>query len=152
MHTEGALQRTAGAATMWPAKRNTLRMRLCIILSLGALTTFYLLSYQKDEVVRVLTQLQHTESGKEAFVKTAIQTPIEEPLDNGSIRDLCGNKTWTDGLVFECDSPQGGVGNVENFFMNCVRFAIEAGGTSKSYQHQAIRLTQFQLPLLSLKS
>ena len=114
---------------MLPAGRNALRV--CIISSLIALAVFYLFHYRQQEVVQILTQLQH--SDKEAFIETAIQTPIEGAFDNKSIIELCSNTAWTPGLIFQCDSPQGGVGNVENFFMNCVRFAIEAGGMLSNY-------------------
>jgi hypothetical protein len=111
-------------STMSPVERKALR--ICVISCLIALTGFYLLHYWQQDVVQILTQLQH--SDKEVFIETAIQTTIEGAFDKESIVDLCGNTTLTPGLIFQCDSPQGGVGNVENFFMNCVRFAIEAGG------------------------
>ena len=112
--------------------RNPLQVKVLIILSFTTLTAFYLFTYRKEEVGRLLGQLrpQHTSSSKEAFIETALQTPIEDAFDSQPIKDLCGKTTWTPGLIFQCDSPQGGVGNVENFFMNCVRFAIEAGGMS----------------------
>ena len=113
------------------AVRYTLQVKVCIILILITLTGFYLLHYKQEDVIEVFNQLQHGE--KETFVETVMRTTIEGPFDNGAIRDLCSNTTWTAGLIFQCDSPQGGVGNVENFFMNCVRFAIEAGGTTSNY-------------------
>lgn len=36
---------------------------------------------------------------------------------------------WTEGLVFLCDNNSGGVGNIRNFILTCVRYAIEAGAT-----------------------
>lgn len=36
---------------------------------------------------------------------------------------------WLEGVVFVCDNNYGGVGNVRNFILTCVRYAIEAGAT-----------------------
>lgn len=37
--------------------------------------------------------------------------------------------TWTPGLVFVCDNNSGGLGNIRNFILTCLRYAIEAGAT-----------------------
>lgn len=39
------------------------------------------------------------------------------------------NKRWTPGLVFICDNNSGGIGNIRNFLLTCLRYAIEAGAT-----------------------
>lgn len=39
------------------------------------------------------------------------------------------NKRWTPGLVFVCDNNSGGIGNIRNFILTCLRYAIEAGAT-----------------------
>ncbi|KAL1880147.1 hypothetical protein Daus18300_001510 [Diaporthe australafricana] len=39
------------------------------------------------------------------------------------------NKRWTTGLVFICDNNSGGIGNIRNFILTCLRYAIEAGAT-----------------------
>ena len=39
------------------------------------------------------------------------------------------NKRWTPGLVFICDNNSGGIGNIRNFILTCLRYAIEAGAT-----------------------
>jgi len=111
---------------MTPAQH--IAMRISLVFSLIA-TTFYLLRYRKNEVSQVLFTLQHEQlNQKEAFVENALKSPIEGPFNKRAIYDLCANTTWTPGLVFKCDPPQGGVGNVENVFLNCVRYAMEAGG------------------------
>jgi GDP-fucose protein O-fucosyltransferase len=50
------------------------------------------------------------------------------PLDSHDVRTVCEEKTWTPGLVFTCDRSFGGVGNVRNTILNCVRWAMQAGG------------------------
>jgi hypothetical protein len=42
---------------------------------------------------------------------------------------LCGETKWQDGLVFVCDNNSGGIGNIRNFVLTCIRYAIEAGAT-----------------------
>lgn len=39
------------------------------------------------------------------------------------------NKRWTPGLVFICDNNSGGIGNIRNFILTCLRYAVEAGAT-----------------------
>ena len=117
---------------MTPAQR--VGLRVCIVCSLVAFSTFYLLHYRKNEVRQVLSTLQHGRLGsKESFVKNALQTPIEGTFKKKAISELCAKTTWTPGLIFKCDPPQGGVGNVGNIFLNCVRYAMEAGGMIQSY-------------------
>jgi hypothetical protein len=65
---------------------------------------------------------------KAAFVKGAVDAEIDGPFDAGTLRSLCDSKEWSPGLIFKCESPKGGVAIVRNVFLNCVRFAIEAGG------------------------
>lgn len=43
---------------------------------------------------------------------------------------VCTETTkWTPGLVFVCDNNSGGIGNIRNFILTCLRYAIEAGAT-----------------------
>lgn len=117
---------------MTPLQR--IGLRFCIVFSLITVSTFYLLHYRKNEVNQVLSALQHGRLGnKEAFVKHALQNPIEGPFNKNAISKLCASTKWTPGLIFKCDPPQGGVGNVENVFLNCVRYAMEAGGIISSH-------------------
>ncbi len=67
-------------------------------------------------------------SGKAAFVESVLTTDIDGPFDNSPLVELCKSREWIPGLIFKCKAPQGGVGNVRNVFLNCVRYAIEVGG------------------------
>jgi hypothetical protein len=78
---------------------------------------------------------------KNAFIEKAISTGAGVPVDDAAINNLCLNRTWTKNVIFECRAPQyGGVGPVaiRNVVLNCVRYAIEAGGacgfSSKNYE------------------
>ncbi|KAG9233661.1 hypothetical protein BJ875DRAFT_511524 [Amylocarpus encephaloides] len=67
---------------------------------------------------------------KAAFVKGFVATEIDGSFDGSTLQSLCSSREWTPGLIFKCDAPMGGVAIVRNVFLNCVRFAIEAGATS----------------------
>lgn len=66
---------------------------------------------------------------KELFINDFLEHEIDGQVDGSSIADLCRRTTWTPGLFLSCESPAGGVGNVKNAHLNCIRFAIEMGGT-----------------------
>lgn len=68
-------------------------------------------------------------SGKKgAFIDKASTTEIDGHFDNSTLVDLCEKGKWIPGLIFKCESPSGGIANVRNIILNCLRFAIEAGG------------------------
>ncbi len=50
------------------------------------------------------------------------------PVDNADIKSMCNNAPWNSSLVFTCDNNHGGIGHVRNSILNCVRYAISAGG------------------------
>jgi len=103
--------------------------KLAIVVFAVLFTAYYLFSRpeitQADyhEIYRVAV------SGKKAaFVEAALETEIDGAIDNSALVELCKRKVWTPGLIFNCEAPKGGVGNVRNVFLNCLRYAIEAGG------------------------
>ncbi|CAG8977082.1 hypothetical protein HYALB_00005790 [Hymenoscyphus albidus] len=50
-----------------------------------------------------------------------------EPADSEAIRKVCQSTEWNEKFVFTCDKSAGGVGNLRNSILNCVRYAIHAG-------------------------
>jgi hypothetical protein len=42
---------------------------------------------------------------------------------------VCNETTWTPGLTFVCDNNSGGIGNIRNFILTCVRYAIDGGAS-----------------------
>jgi hypothetical protein len=42
---------------------------------------------------------------------------------------VCNETTFTPGLVYVCDNNSGGIGNIRNFILTCVRYAIDSGAT-----------------------
>ena len=41
----------------------------------------------------------------------------------------CNETKWQPGLVFVCDNNSGGIGNIRNFILTCIRYGIEAGAS-----------------------
>lgn len=46
-----------------------------------------------------------------------------------ALQALCNTRRWQQGLNWECVA-KGGLGNIRNEMLNCIRFALEAGGSS----------------------
>jgi len=42
---------------------------------------------------------------------------------------VCKESEFTPGLVFVCDNNSGGIGNIRNFILTCIRYAIDAGAS-----------------------
>jgi hypothetical protein len=51
------------------------------------------------------------------------------PMDSQAVRDMCSMQEWNSSLVFTCDNNHGGLGHIRNSILNCVRYAIGAGGS-----------------------
>lgn len=41
----------------------------------------------------------------------------------------CNETVYHQGLVFVCDNNSGGIGNIRNFILTCIRYAIDAGAS-----------------------
>ncbi|KAE8448694.1 hypothetical protein EG329_008909 [Mollisiaceae sp. DMI_Dod_QoI] len=53
---------------------------------------------------------------------------FDEPLlHSPAIQGLCARTEWNPKLLFTCNRSGGGVGNLRNSILNCVRYAISAG-------------------------
>lgn len=69
-------------------------------------------------------------SGKKgAFVQQFLDAEIDGQFDISPLQILCGSREWTPGLIAKCMPSPGGIGNVRNMILNCLRFAFEAGGS-----------------------
>ncbi len=54
---------------------------------------------------------------------------IEGPADYSALAQVCNQTDWVPNRWFSCDRMEGGVGNVRNEWLTCVRYAV-AGGAS----------------------
>ncbi|TVY82011.1 hypothetical protein LSUE1_G005528 [Lachnellula suecica] len=50
-----------------------------------------------------------------------------EPADSEAIRKVCRDTDWNRDLVFTCERSGGGIANLRNSILNCVRYTIQAG-------------------------
>ncbi|KAI1399403.1 hypothetical protein F4819DRAFT_418966 [Hypoxylon fuscum] len=46
------------------------------------------------------------------------------------LRRVCAETTYVPGLTFLCDNNSGGPGNIRNYILTCVRYAVDAGATA----------------------
>ncbi|KAL2021727.1 hypothetical protein VTK56DRAFT_6670 [Thermocarpiscus australiensis] len=54
----------------------------------------------------------------------------DSPFISWPLERVCRESTtWTPGIVFVCDNNSGGIGNIRNYILTCIRYAIEAGAT-----------------------
>ncbi|KAH7629396.1 hypothetical protein B0T09DRAFT_155608 [Sordaria sp. MPI-SDFR-AT-0083] len=53
----------------------------------------------------------------------------DAPFIGWPLERVCWETTWTPGLVFVCDNNSGGIGNIRNYMLTCLRYAIDAGAT-----------------------
>lgn len=54
----------------------------------------------------------------------------DAPFIGWPLKRACGEvEEWLEGVVFVCDNNFGGLGNMRNFILQCVRYAIDAGAT-----------------------
>jgi len=112
-------------------------LKLALVITSLFLTGFYLFSGSSDGAHRDYKQIYHGAiSGKKAaFIDPILTSEIDGPFDNSTLAQLCASRKWSPGLIFMCEAPQGGVANVRNVFLNCVRYAIEAGGSYLPLQY-----------------
>ncbi|KAE9368706.1 hypothetical protein N431DRAFT_428469 [Stipitochalara longipes BDJ] len=51
------------------------------------------------------------------------------PLDSSALKHVCSKTKWNQTVTFICDDSSGGVTEVRNSILNCVRYTIAAGGS-----------------------
>lgn len=54
---------------------------------------------------------------------------LEGPFDGSALAAVCEKTKWQEGLYFDCSNNSGGIGNMRNFILTCVRYAIDAGAS-----------------------
>jgi hypothetical protein len=104
----------------------TLKIAAVLIVASWAMTILY---YARDfyNIPDSPQELSSTE-----WIRTAMDHPIDKTIGLAPISDLCGRTSWKDGLVFNCTGIRGEFGNVRNDILTCLRYSIEAGGTTTS--------------------
>lgn len=62
-------------------------------------------------------------------ISTIDLSHADSPFVGWPLARVCKETTWTPGVVFICDDNSGGIGNIRNYILTCVRYGIEAGAT-----------------------
>jgi hypothetical protein len=70
---------------------------------------------------------------KDGSIAALLSEPVEGVLDTAPIRSKCDSTKFQEGLVWHCAAVVGGIGNVGNELLNCVLYAMEAGGMPSSH-------------------
>lgn len=63
------------------------------------------------------------------FINDFLNHDVNGGFKGDGLADLCSTKKWTPGLLLTCDAIPGGVADVKNGVLTCLRIAIEMGGT-----------------------
>ncbi|KAF8850239.1 hypothetical protein BDZ45DRAFT_603133 [Acephala macrosclerotiorum] len=71
-----------------------------------------------------------TTISRDQFIAAILREPVEGTIDLDPIRKKCDETKFQEGLVWHCAAGNGGIGNEANMWLNCVRYAIEAGATT----------------------
>lgn len=87
-----------------------------------------LYSHGQNVISTTILGTSRTSISKDDFIAAILRDPVEGLLDPEPIRNMCDEVKYQEGLVWHCDTIVGGIGNVGNMWLNCVRYAIEAGG------------------------
>lgn len=82
-----------------------------------------------------------TELLKQEFIQDVVNNEIGGPVNLEPLAELCRNADLQPGLIFKCEPVPGGIGNIRNMFLNCFRFAIQAGGKLRCHSQLRYRLT-----------
>ncbi|KAH8759941.1 hypothetical protein F5883DRAFT_426123 [Diaporthe sp. PMI_573] len=53
----------------------------------------------------------------------------DQNLGRETVNAVCNRTAWNKSLVFTCNESYGGVGNIRNSILHCVRFAIQVGAS-----------------------
>jgi hypothetical protein len=127
------------------SSRQDLLLKICFTASLLFLLAIFLVTNDPhlEHRVRVLVLLEG--SPKEVFIEQVLNSTIDGEYDGQALNELCSKTNWTEGLIFSCHGLEGGLGNVRNIFLNCIRYAIEAGGIATSLNPEMLnQLNIFQ--------
>ncbi|CAK7207234.1 inducible alternative oxidase 2 [Sporothrix eucalyptigena] len=89
----------------------------------------------------------HPRTKKSQYINAVLRNPVEGLLDPEPIARKCNETVFQEGLVWHCDTVIGGIGNVGNMWLNCVRYAIEAGATTLILPTLGVRSTEDLLDL-----
>ncbi|KAH8820195.1 hypothetical protein F5884DRAFT_39693 [Xylogone sp. PMI_703] len=114
-----------------------LRRRLLAIV-LALVTVCILIGYhqQTARIPYVLAghaQSEHGSTGlkenmsSQEFIAAAMTSAQEDNFDHSHIRAMCDAQQWDPSVVFTCHGIIGGIGNIRQELLHCIRYSISAG-------------------------
>ncbi|KAI9729517.1 MAG: hypothetical protein M1818_008489 [Claussenomyces sp. TS43310] len=99
-----------------------------IIFTLAILYYFHETIIAVASIKEIIPPTYDAKISESKFVEIVSSTDVDGPFDTTPLKELCSKKVPTPGLVFTCNKANGGIGNVRNQLLGCIRYAIEAGG------------------------
>lgn len=82
----------------------------------------------RDAYTDVLRSFQDE---KKLFLADFLAHELDGPFEGTELAKLCANRTWfpeNKAVILTCEAVPGGLGEVKNGHLSCIRFAIEIGG------------------------
>ncbi|KAK3393605.1 hypothetical protein B0H63DRAFT_516785 [Podospora didyma] len=92
-----------------------------LLLAVWSLSYFFSYEAAYHGVVRTF------KDEEKLFIADFLEHEIDGKLDGIGISELCASKRWTPGLMLSCEPVPGGISQVKNAHLNCIRFAMEMG-------------------------
>ncbi len=110
------------------------RSRQALKLTVPALLLIWAFAYLNNYESTYHAVLRTFKDQKSVFVADFLEHEIDGQFDGSGLAALCASKTWTPNLFLSCDPAPGGVGQVKNAHLTCIRLAIEMGGPSSAFR------------------
>ncbi|KAI1452656.1 hypothetical protein F4805DRAFT_446738 [Annulohypoxylon moriforme] len=76
-----------------------------------------------------LHQQQHRPDKSQNHNNDVDLSTARAPFIAWPLRRVCAESTYVPGLTFVCDNNSGGPGNIRNYILTCIRYAVDAGAT-----------------------
>lgn len=70
-----------------------------------------------------------TPSSGHTGLKSSPNAFPDQSLGQEAINAVCNRAGWNESLIFTCNESYGGVGNIRNSILHCIRYAIQAGAS-----------------------
>lgn len=102
-------------------------LRAIATIALLTLIAYYTYESTKAHII-IKDIIGGSVDARTAWIEKSFASDIDGTFDGKAIKLLCGRKRWEHRVAISCGRIQGGVGNVRNVVLTCLRFAIEAGG------------------------
>ncbi|KAK3313660.1 hypothetical protein B0H66DRAFT_357738 [Apodospora peruviana] len=101
---------------------------LLVVVCLTSLVTLWLCRLPKIKIYSPPFEIDVT-GAPAAAEKHLDLSRADAPFISWPLARVCNEARWSPGIVFVCDNNSGGVGNIRNYILTCLRYAIEAGAT-----------------------